>query len=103
MAEVDRAVWFPEWRAVLDAEAWDGASRAAFRAMIVRYLGYCRQTGLHATIDSARRLPEGVLPEEVELVKGALNWFFRRAAERRRQAAPDMGATEWGAGRGVSA
>ncbi len=95
MAEVDGAVWFPEWRAVLDAEAWDGARRGAFRAMILRYLAYCRQTGLHASIASARRFADGIIPEELELVKGALNWFFRRAAERRRQSAPDLGATPW--------
>jgi integron integrase len=93
--KVEPAVWFPEWCSALAAEAWDGSRKGAFRAMILRYLGFCKATRQRATIASARRFAGHVNPAELELVKGALNWFFRHAAERRIRSGPDLGSTPW--------
>ncbi len=91
--KVEAAVWFPEWRDALEAEEWNSSRRDAYRSMIVRYLEFCKRSGQDVTIGSARRFAERLRPEELETVKGALNWFFRRAHERRRPI--DLGDFPW--------
>jgi integron integrase len=84
-------VWFPEWAEVLGRTDLPLATRQQYRAGIVEYLRFCKQTQQRATVDSARqfmqdREAQGRLgPAERTAWKAGINWFFREAGRQARR------------------
>lgn len=77
-------VSFPDWRAVLDLEPLEEATRARYAQSIIAYLGYLKKFHERATVAGAKRfLEERVDPGTAgAMERAALRWFF--VAHRRR-------------------
>ena len=85
-----RAIWFPEWAEVLQEVDLPQWTRAQYRAALLQFLRFCKQTRQAATVTSARqfiqdRQAQRLLSEPNRVLwQDALNWFFREAGRQGR-------------------
>ena len=54
------AIWFPDWKAALAAEAWPAEKTGAFRREVLSFLHHCKVRRAPATV----MLMKQYLPEE---------------------------------------
>lgn len=84
-ASSGQGVWFPNWAEVLNRLRLKDLERRAYRAAIVEYLSFCKQSRQRATVESARKFMEQVEGRrrlgvsQLAVWKAALNWFFKSA------------------------
>ena len=85
----EQAVYFPEWRAILDLEPLEALTRARFARAIIGYLGHCRTARQRASIAGAKRYLDAAEAARISRPsdRDALRWFFL-TYRRIRAAAP---------------
>lgn len=54
-SSADVAIWFPQWVETLDRLRLPAFHRHQYRAALLGYLHYCKQTRQRATVASARQ------------------------------------------------
>lgn len=86
--ELNRAVSFPDWASILEADSTLGASeRTARRSAIVAYLSFLKRDHLRASLASAKAFIDETERSgtAMEPIREALRWFFRTAKPHARK------------------
>lgn len=73
--DLERAVSFPDWKRVLEAETGlDRAVRSRYRWAIGEYLGHLKETKQRASLATAKAYFDGGAGNE--MAREAVRWFF---------------------------